>query len=85
MDWHEAEHRQKAPETTPVTSILEDPGQPEREQPRATLVSSPTPVPHPGPAGHVWGGENSLKMSAVYLLPFVIYDIMKIWRKRMTE
>ena len=29
---------------------------------------------------HVWGGEHSLKISAPQLLPFVIYDIMKIWR-----
>ena len=29
--------------------------------------------------------EHSLKISAPYLLPFVIYDIMKIWRKRMTR
>ena len=34
---------------------------------------------------HVWGGEHSLKISAPYLLLFVIYDIMKIWRKRLTE
>ena len=27
------------------------------------------------------GGEHSLKISAPYLLLFVIYDIMKIWRK----
>ena len=33
----------------------------------------------------VWGGEHSLKISAPLLLPFVIYDIMKIWRKRMNE
>jgi hypothetical protein len=31
------------------------------------------------------GGEHSLKISAPYLLLFVIYDIMKIWRKRLTE
>ena len=29
------------------------------------------------------GGEHSLKILA--LVPFVIYDIMKIWRKRMTD
>ena len=34
---------------------------------------------------HFWGGEHSLKISAPYLLLFVIYDIMKIWRKRLTE
>ena len=34
---------------------------------------------------HVWGGEHSLKISALLLLPFVIYDIMKIWRKRKTH
>ena len=33
----------------------------------------------------VWGGEHSLKISAPLLLRFVIYDIMKIWRKRMTD
>ena len=32
---------------------------------------------------HVWGGVNIL--SKFQLLPFVIYDIMKIWRKRMNE
>ena len=31
------------------------------------------------------GGEHSLKISTPYLLLFVIYDIMKIWRKRLTE
>ena len=31
------------------------------------------------------GGEDSLKISAPQLLPFVIYDIMKIWRKRMSD
>ena len=31
------------------------------------------------------GGEHSLEISAPLLLPFVIYDIMKIWRKRMTD
>ena len=31
------------------------------------------------------GGEHPLKISAPELLPFVIYDIMKIWRKRMTH
>ena len=29
-------------------------------------------------------GEPSLKISAPYFLLFVIYDIMKIWRKRLT-
>ena len=33
----------------------------------------------------VWGGEHSLKISAPKLLLFVIYDIMNIWRKRLTE
>ena len=27
------------------------------------------------------GGEHSLKMSASQLLPFGIYDVLKIWRK----
>ena len=31
------------------------------------------------------GGEHSLKVSAPKLLLFVIYDIMKIWRKRLTD
>ena len=31
------------------------------------------------------GGEHSLKMSAPWLLLFVIYDNMKIWRKRITD
>ena len=30
-------------------------------------------------------GEHSLKISAPYLLRLVIYDIMKIWRKRLTD
>ena len=34
---------------------------------------------------HVVGGEHSLKISAPKLLLFVIYDIMKIWRKRLTH
>ena len=34
---------------------------------------------------HVLGGEHFLKISALYLLLFVIYDIMKIFRKRMTD
>ena len=34
---------------------------------------------------HVVGGEYSLKSSAPYLLWFVIYDILKIGRKRRTE
>ena len=34
---------------------------------------------------HVWEGEHSFKISAPQLLPFVIYDIMKIWRKMMTH
>ena len=29
------------------------------------------------------GGEHSLKMSASQLLPFWIYDVLKIWRKRI--
>ena len=31
------------------------------------------------------GGGHSIKISAPQLLPFVIYDIMKIWRKRVTD
>ena len=27
------------------------------------------------------GGEHSLKISASQLLPFGIYDVLKIWRK----
>ena len=34
---------------------------------------------------HVVGGEHSLKILAPYLLLFVIYDIMKIWRTRMND
>ena len=34
---------------------------------------------------HVLGGEHSLKISAPCLLRFVIYDNMKIWRKRLTD
>ena len=34
---------------------------------------------------HVWGGQHSLKISAPQLSPFVFYDIMKIWRKRMSD
>ena len=34
---------------------------------------------------HVWGDEHSLKISAPLLLSFVIFDIMKIWRKKMTD
>ena len=34
---------------------------------------------------HVLGGKNSLKIVAPLLLQCVIYDIMKIWRKRMTH
>ena len=33
----------------------------------------------------LWGGEHSLKISAPQLLQFVIYDILKIWRKRLTH
>ena len=32
-----------------------------------------------------WGGEHSLKISASLLLQFVIYDVLKIWRKRLTR
>ena len=32
-----------------------------------------------------YGGEHLLKISALLLLLFVIYDIMKIWRKRLTD
>ena len=31
------------------------------------------------------GGEHSLKISAPYFSLFMIYDITKIWRKRVTE
>ena len=34
---------------------------------------------------HVVGGEHCLKISAPQLLRFVIYDILKIWRKRLTH
>ena len=34
---------------------------------------------------HVVGGEHSLKISAPSLIWFVIYDILKIRRKRLTE
>ena len=34
---------------------------------------------------HVMGGEHSLKISATELLRFVIYDILKIYRKRQTD
>ena len=34
---------------------------------------------------HVVGGEHSLKISAPQLFWFVIYDILKIRRKRLTE
>ena len=37
-----------------------------------------------GDMGYVVGGEYSLKMSAPLLLQFVIYDISKMWRKRIT-
>ena len=33
----------------------------------------------------VWGGEHSLKISVPQLLLLVIYDIMKIRRKRLTD
>ena len=38
-----------------------------------------------GDMWHVVWGEHSIKMSAPYLLWFVIYDILKILRKRMNE
>ena len=47
--------RWRTPETTPDTSIQEEQGLPEREQPRAALAPSPTPVLHLGPAGHAGG------------------------------
>ena len=31
------------------------------------------------------GGEHSLKILAPQLLQFVIYDILKIWSKRLTQ
>ena len=31
------------------------------------------------------GGEHSLKMSAPYLLWFECNDVLKVWRKRITE
>ena len=31
------------------------------------------------------GGEHSLKMSAVYLLRFGCKDVLKVWRKRVTQ
>ena len=34
---------------------------------------------------HMVWGENSLKMSALWLKGFGIYDVLKIWRKRMTD
>ena len=34
---------------------------------------------------HVWWAEHSLKISARYLLLFLIYDIMKIRRKRLID
>ena len=34
---------------------------------------------------HVAGGEHSLKNSTPQLLRFVFYDILKIWRKRLTH
>jgi hypothetical protein len=32
-----------------------------------------------------WSSEHSLKILAPWFLLFVIYDIMKIWRKRLIE
>jgi hypothetical protein len=50
------ENRWRTPLTTPDTSVLEEEqGQPEREQPRAALAPSPTPVLHAGPAGQAGG------------------------------
>ena len=34
---------------------------------------------------HAVGGGHSLKISAPYLFWFVIYDILKIRRKKLTE
>ena len=34
---------------------------------------------------HVVGCEHSLKISAPKLLLFQIYDILMIWRKRLTD
>ena len=34
---------------------------------------------------HVWRGEHSLTISAPLLLLLLIYDIMKIWRKKLTD
>ena len=34
---------------------------------------------------HMVGGEHSLKMSAPYLLRFGCNDVLKVWRKRITE
>ena len=34
---------------------------------------------------HMVGGEHSLKSLASKLLPFGIYDVLKIWRKRLTQ
>ena len=34
---------------------------------------------------HMVWGESSLKMSALWLKGFGIYDVLKIWRKRMTD
>ena len=38
-----------------------------------------------GDTWHAGAGEHSLKISDPWLLLFVIYDIMKIWRKRLTD
>ena len=34
---------------------------------------------------HMVRGEHYLKISASQLLPFGIYDVLKIWRKRLTH
>ena len=34
---------------------------------------------------HTGGGEHCLKISGPYLLRFAIYDILKIWRKRIAQ
>ena len=55
MSMGSTENRGRTPEKTPDASILEEQGQPEQEQPRATLAPSPTPVPNRGPAGQAGG------------------------------
>ena len=55
MSTGHTEPRWRTPETTPDTSIQDDQGQPEEEQPGAALAASPTPIPHLGPAGQARG------------------------------